>query len=500
VTGARRTTLLAASALLALCWRTRALAAGDAAERTGDAEQAQIDALVAADHASDALPLALARARRLGKDRGAWDQVRKLAGWTSSAAAELEALRHVVELAPDDRDARFALAQRLLWKRLTTEAAPHARWLLARTEERDAVVLETVFWIFAAEKDWPAAREAARRWIAAAPHAPAARWALADVTHWTARWREARLEYEILRERPAERARAEARLELLRREHPTKVQVDGDFWRDSVGVQRRRVGAGATVQAPARLVLEPRVDVTDWSQRSGPRRGDEVTTLALATRVRAELWDAVAPEASFGLELDTARNAAPVGSVGVRLAVAGRLFGTVGVGHERFRVSLEAARQDIRAIGPFWSLYYEPVRWFFASSEASLTWLSDDNRRTRVLGAVGVHNAGAFQVEPRVFAVDDRYESLRPGAVPYFTLTKPFVVGADLTLRARIRHRVTASVSAGLVVQEGTVAFRPSGAVSVRPGDNLELGLSGAYVGSPEYAQRRLDAVIGWHF
>ena len=71
------------------------------------------------------------------------------------------------------------------------------------------------------------------RWIAASPSSASARWALADQTHWTADWREARRQYIRVRATPAYATRARERLELLRHDHPNEIRTDGVWWRDN---------------------------------------------------------------------------------------------------------------------------------------------------------------------------------------------------------------------------------------------------------------------------
>ncbi|MFO0624435.1 MAG: hypothetical protein U0325_02370 [Polyangiales bacterium] len=469
---------------------------GRATVAWADPEETRIEALIAENASAQALPLARERARRLATDVVAWERVLTIAGWNSDDAAALEALRALVTLRPDDRDRRLGLAQRLLWARATREAAPHARWLLARADERDPTALEVAAWVLQGAGDHDGARAAAARW--AATGATGGRWHLADMTHWSARWREARAQYDILVGIPAERARAEERRERLRRDHPDEVRLSGTRWSDNVGITYESLALSGTAQLPRRLVLEPRVEGGRWlSENTTPAELGVVTAQA---RLRAELWDGVWPELTLGVEVDTAGNVAPLGAVGVRLAVDGWLFGRIWAQHDLHRVSIEAARRDIRAIGPGWSLYAEPRPWLFVAFEGAAHWLSDGNFRGRGVLAVGARNRGAFQVEPRAFAQYDVYEQARTDAQPYFTPDDPWSVGGDVTLRYVRGDTIRLEAGMGVIYQGGVVAWRPSASAQVELVRHLRLLASGGYVGSPQYNQVRVDAAVAWLF
>ncbi len=460
-----------------------------------DELQDRIAALVAADRAREALPLALARARATGADIEAWEQVATLAGWTSSSAEALEASAALVALRPEDRARRLELARLLLWARRAAEALPHARWLVASPAERDPQVLEVAVRVFADGGAPAEAVRAAERWVEVSGGATDARWALADLTHWSWRWRTARAQYAALRASPTERARTEARAELLRHDHPTLAALDGVGWQDNQGVVYVSAAGDATVQLPAPAVLVARAEAGRWAQRE---RSVEFANVQAG--VRLERWDAVRPEATAGVEHDTEGHVALFGNVGVRFSLAGRVFGRLWLQSDRYRAATEAIRQDVRATGPAWTVYAEPRPWMTVSSEASLWWLSDGNLRGRALLAAGVHNLGRWQAEPRAWATYEGFRALRAGALPYFTPTDPWTWGCDLTLRYTSGAPVRVEVSAGFAVQGGTVLFRPSATVRLELARHLRIQLTAAHVGSPQYQQTRVDGGLAWLF
>ncbi len=474
-----------------------------------DDDLARIDALLAVNRVAEALPVAVARAVRLETDAPAWQKVLTIAGWSSNADAALLALEHLVALQPSNRDWRLALAQRLLWAKKTAAALPHAEWLLNTGNERSGPALEVIAWILLDQGRSNQARNALGRWIEASPADPHPRWILADATHWSVRWTEARAQYDVLVGMPAEATKAQERLALLRHDHPNEVHVEGLGWRDNFKVSYTAGAIGSTTQLGSRFVLLLRTEMGAWSQTVlKPAPGgltiknvsEDLRVGGATARLRYELWDAVAPEAFVGFEGDSANNLTPTGGLGARLSIAGSLFGRVQVDHDRHRVSLNAARQDITRTGPSFLLHWEATRWVFASSEGMIQQVSDGNLRSRGLLILGAHNPNPIQIEPRVFAQYDRYRDGRAGAVPYFTPTEPWTYGADLVARVTSGTVFRAEGQIGFAVQGGKVAVRPGGLVSAELAQHVRASVGVAYIGSPQYNQTRVDASVGYVF
>lgn len=480
----------------------------------GDQDQDRIAALLAQGDVAGALPLTLARARRLGDDKAAWEQVLTVAGWASqepgSASAAIEALEHLVALAPEDRTLRLNLAQRLLWAKRTDAALPHVEWLLARGNERDPVALEVATWVLLGEKRSEEARGALRRWIEAAPEDARPRWILADLTHWSARWRDARDQYRAIARLEPASEKLKERKEALRHDHPADVRGELVAWSDNFHNSFTGSAIAATSPLPARMVLSARAEVGVWRQRlevapssaGAPNEvtTDQVTTYGAQGRLRFEAWNSVWPELWLGAEADGAGNRTPIAGAGAQLSIGGRLFGRVYLEHDRHRVSLQAARENLTATGPGWILYAEVTRWLFLSSELALAWINDGNLRTRGVLIAGVHNTGALQLEPRVFAQYDRYRDAYPDAKPYFTPTEPWTYGADLVLRYSLARALVAEAQIGVIKQGSLVAARPGALLKAELARHVLLSLSVGYVGSPEYHQTRVGASMGWLF
>jgi hypothetical protein len=468
-----------------------------------DVDEDEIASLIARNRSAEALPIALDRARRRFEERP-WREVRKLAGWNSATEIELEALEHLVILLPNDAEVRFALAQRLLWGKRTADALPHVRWLVARPEERGPAVLEVCFWVASAEGERALARETAERWLSVATSDEQrirARWGIADLDHWSVRWREAREQYLALGSMETQSARAGDRLELLRHEHPTDARLELGAVLDNFANAYRYTAVASEVQLPARLVLHTRTEEGDWSRRDA----SDVQITSNYLRVRVEAWEPVRPEAVIGLEGDTAGNRAGFGSVGARLAIAGHVFGRVAFEHDRLRVGVEAIRKDVRAYGPVYVLYGELTPNLFISSEGQFSIITDDNVRVRTVNAAGAHTTKYPQFEFRVFGGYDDFRHARINANPYYTPTDPWVGGWDVTARARLRlHKqettISPDVTLGFVLGAGTIAVRPSGGVRADVGDNLHFALTGTVAGTPVYWQTRADATAGYLF
>lgn len=467
-----------------------------------DALQERIAALIAAERSREALPLALTLARAR-EDAAAWEQVLTLATWNADGEASLEALRALVKLAPEDRRRRRELTQRLLWARKTSEALPHARLLLAEPSERDPTTLEVATWVLVAEGDRDGARKAAERWAAAAPREPRAQWVIADLTHWSVRWRRARAAYDALtRITPegaaAAAARVDERIEMLRHAHPTEARLEGVHWFDTVGVRYEALATDATAQLPIRATLFARAEVGRWTE-ARPGEGERALAVYRATaRLRVEAADAWSPELLVGAEADGEGHLAPVAELGSRWTVAGVAYLRAAVQYDRYRVSLRSAEQDIRSLGPLASVYLEPTRWLFATAEGSVWWLSDSNLEARGVAAVGAHNPDPLQVEPRAFAQLDTYREPRKQASPYFTPKAPLTWGGDVTVRLTRSSAFSAEAAVGASVQGGVPALRASAAVRVELFRHLRLGGSAAHVGAAEYQQTRFDGFIGY--
>ncbi len=480
----------------------------------GDQDQDRIAALLAQGDVAGALPLALARARRLVDDKGAWEQVFKVAGWASqepaSASAAIEALQHLVALSPEDRTLRLNLAQRLLWAKRTNDALPHVEWLLARPGERDPVALEVATWVLLDQKRSEEAQAALRRWIEVVPEDPRPRWILADLTHWSVHWREARDQYRAIArlERPSEKL--EERQEALRHDHPTDWRGELVAWADNFDNAFTGTAVAATSPLPSRLVLSLRAELGVWRQRLAPAPPsagapseaprDQLTTYGAQARLRIEAWNSVWPELWVGAEADAAGHRTPIVGAGAQLSIGGWLFGRVFLQHDRHRVSLEAVRENLTATGPGCILYAEAARWLFFSSELALTWINDGNQRTRGVLIAGVHNTGALQLEPRIFAQYDRYRDAYPDAMPYFTPTEPWTYGSDLVVRYSLPRAIVAEAQIGVIKQGSLVAARPGALLKAELARHVLLSISVGYVGSPEYHQTRLDAALGWLF
>ena len=471
-----------------------------------------ITELVAAGRSLDALPLALEAARARPDDAEAWRRALQIALWNSRDDEALEALASLVRLDPARREWRFELARRLLWRRRLTDAEPHARWLARAPEVTDATALEVAFWVLSGVGDRDAACRVARRWIELAPNDARARWALADLAHWSSSWREARAQYAALVNVPAERTRAHARLELLRRDHPDELVFESGAWCDSIGVQYVSGAVSLGLQLPSRWVLRVRAEGGRWSQGSAcgvieralpndtAGLPSALGVANLLTTARYELTDVFQPELQAGVEADGEGNVAPIATAGFRLAAGGKLFGRAWLQHDRYRASLASAHDDVRLVGGSFTLYAEPARWFFASSEGSLGWLDDGNVRARGMLAAGVHNTGRWQIEPRAFGVVEWFDTQRPTARPYFTPSDPWSFGGDLTARYAPSPRARVEVTGGAIMQAGEVAFRGSFLARVDLGRHARVSLTGGYVGSPLYRQLRADLGFTWIF
>lgn len=468
-----------------------------------DRERQTIDWFIAHDRSREALPLAQDRARRLRFDLDAWREVLKLAGWNSVTDAAVEALENIVFLRHDDREARFQLAQRFLWQNRTKDALPHVEWLL-ENGETDPVALEVCLWVASAEGDTSLAYDAASRWLAVAKDEDTrirARWALADLTHWSVRWREAREQYKTLIGVETQSAKAGERLDLLRHEQPTEARLEGLYYTDNFDNAYVGLAAAAELPIPGRLVLLPRSELGRWSRfdRKDIRVGIE------QFRLRWEPWQAVRPEVTLGFEGDTAEHHDGYGSAGSRVVLGGWLFARAIAYYDRLRVGLDSIQQNVRATGALVSAYAEPKPWIFFSGEIDESRISDDNVHSRVFAAVGARTPGTWQVEPRFYVGYDAYRDQRANALPYFTPTNPWAAGWDVTGRADLRlyslHvHVKPEASIGFIFASGSAAVRPSGGIHVDAGESLRFAVIGTIVGTPQYRQERLDASIGWLF
>lgn len=462
--------------------------------------EARIAALVAGGQSADAIPLAQ-RAAMTAPDRPeGWERLRTFAGWNSNAEATLEALTQLVRLTPEDRDLRLALAQNLLWAERTEEALPHARWLLQRTEETEPVALEVAAWVLLGEGLRQEARGALNRWIAAAPDAPQPRWILADLSHWSVRWREARDEYQRLTDDEEFGERAIERQRLLDKDHPTSVEATGTFWNDNTGVEYFAFGLRARLQLPARMVASAEFERGRWQQDNGALTGSIGILRGLAG-LRLELSDAVQPEVLGGVETDSQDNVAPVLVGRVHVSLFGKLFGRVEVGWDRYRLSLASAAEDVRTTYGRILAYAQPVPWLFIGFDGSYSRLSDGNARLYSVLAVGVHNEHAFQVEPRVFVQTEHWSFLHEDSFPYFTTPDPVAVGGDVTLRyTREDWWLRAELAMGVVYQGGNWALTPKGLLAINLVDHLIGKVTAGYVGAVAYRQFRVDASLGYRF
>ncbi len=459
----------------------------------------RIQASIAAGDSLAALPLAIQYAEEKGDDVEAWVQVRTFAEWNSKAPEALIALKHIVKLKPDDRDARLALAQRLLWAKDTAAAVPHAQWLMQRDEEKDPVAFEVCTWVFLEQKLQDQAEEALWRWIDAAPKDARPRWIIADLTHWSARWRDAKEQYpyiEALSDQPEKR---EMREERLRLDHPTEVGAFVTWWTDSIDVEYLTYGAEANIQLPARMVTDVRVERGSWSQDNDNLSGSVGIVRAVA-RLRVELLDQLTPEVGVGVEVDSEGNRAPVVLAGTRFSFAGKVFGSLHLHYDRLGLSFEGAVEDVRKLGPKLTIYAEPHPWVFVSTEAFYYWFSDDNQHRSALLALGGHNPHDFQVEPRIFGQYNGYKDFLEDSSPYFTPTDPWVYGGDLTLRYTIKDMLKVSATVGGVFQQGAFAVLPSGQAEYLLLGHVRMKARVGYIGSPQYKQLRVDASLSYLF
>lgn len=489
-----------------------------------DSIQREIDRLVAANRSRDALPLALERAS-VADDVEAWEQVLRIADWNSDREAALRALRAIARLAPGNRGRLSELAKRLLWAKKTQEALPHVRALLADPREADPLTLEVATWVLSAEGATVEASAAARRWMRAAPSERRARRVVADLLQNSpTTWREARDLYQSL---DASRAASQGaagsvadalraskpdaasdgareRLEALRMQHPTEARVEVLRWFDNVGVAYAAVAGAARAELAIPAALQLRAELGRWENEpvasgASPQPRTRLDVLRMLAGLRGEVSDAVQPEVLAGVELDDADNVAPVGEVAANLRL-GPLFARAALRADRHRVSLASAEADVRALGPTLRAYVEPLPWAFASGEAALQALSDGNARARGVAAVGVHNRGKVQLEPRVFIQYDGYRDILDNAVPYFTPRRPLAWGGDVTGRFVPAARTRVEAGIGVVEQDSIVALRPSIDVHVALGRHFAVAANGEYVGSTEYRQARFGAQASYLF
>lgn len=462
--------------------------------------EGQIAELVASGRSADAIPLARRAAEAAPDAPEGWQRLRTFAGWNSDAEAALEALTHLVRLTPQDRDLRLALAQRLLWAERTEEALPHARWLLRRAEEVEPVALEVATWVLLGEELRQEAHSALNRWVAAAPDAPQPRWILADLSHWSVRWRDAGEQYERLTGDEEFGERAIERQRLLDKDHPTSVEATATFWNDNTGVEYFAFGLRGRVQLPARMVASAEFERGRWQQENGPLTGSVGLLRGLAG-LRLELSDAVQPEVLGGVEADSEGNVAPVLIARAHVSLFGKLFGRVEVGWDRYRLSLASAAEDIRTGYGRILAYAQPVPWLFIGFDGSYSRLSDGNDRLYSVLALGVHNNHAFQVEPRVFVQAERWSFLHEDSFPYFTTPDPIAVGGDVTLRyTREDWWLRAELVMGVVYQGGDWALTPKGLLAINLVDHLIGKVTAGYVGAVAYRQFRVDASLGYRF
>ncbi|MEM9071012.1 MAG: hypothetical protein AAGE52_21050 [Myxococcota bacterium] len=460
--------------------------------------EARIDAFVSAGDPASAAPLALEAAQRDPDRLEAWERARTIAGWSSNAEIAITALQNLVRLRPEARDLRFALSQQLLWAERTNAALPHAEWLLDH-DEADPAALEVVSWIFLGEGRRGRARDALRRWIAALPDTAGPRWILADATHWSVRWREARAQYEALTDDEEYAERAAERQRMLRRDHATRVEAGVVHWDDNTGVSFLSIGARAQIQLPERLVLTSMVERGRWQQSRGTVTGN-LGTIRAGVGLRVEASDPIQPEVVVGTEFDSESNRAPFVIARAHISLFGKIFGRVEAGWDRYRLSLAAAREDIRVAYGRVVAYAEPHPWLFLGVDASLSRLSDDNARYYGVAALGAHNPHAFQIEPRVFVQLEEWAESRENAFPYFTNPDLVAFGGDLTLRYKLDHRFRAEAGIGVILQGDRMALVPKALLQLDLWEHLICKVTVGYVGAVTYRQTRVDGWLGYRF
>lgn len=459
--------------------------------------ESEIERLIGAGQSAQALPLVKQNALVDPDNESHWQLLLKLAGWNSNAEAAIDALKNLVRLNGSDRDLRLALAQRLLWVPNTAEALPHAKWLVARPEETEPVALEVASWILLGEKDLEAARKSVARWIKAEPTSASARWVLADLSHWSVHWRDAAQQYKLLRVQDEHAQKSAVRQRMLAKDHPTETEARATYWRDTTGVEYSSLGTHSRVQMPGRLVASADAEVGQWEGRNEK----SIAVARGLASLRFEWLDAIQPELVAGMEGDSEENSAPVLLAKGHISLFGRLFGRMEAGWDRYRMGLVAAREDVRVQYLRALTYYEPHRWIFLGVDASANWLSDDNRRLYGVLALGLHNPGNFQLEPRAFAQAEYWQQARGGAIPYFTTQDPIATGADLTVRyTRPQWWMRAEATAGFVHQGGLWAFTPRGSIAVDLADHWIGKITAGYVGAVVYRQFRVDASFGYRF
>lgn len=460
----------------------------------------RIQALISSGKSAEAIPLVRERAQSAPDARERWELLLKLAGWNSDAEAALEALRNLVRLDPENRELRLSFAQRLLWAKRTGEARPHAKWLLRDSETRDPVSLEVATWVLLGEGDREAARQAVQRWIDADPGATSPRWVLADLSHWSVRWRDAEEQYDHLSEDQEYGPKTVERRRMLAKDHPTSAEVVFTYWQDTTDVEYLSVAQRSRAPLPKRIVLSAEAELGRWSQGVGAEQARVRTGRGLVG-LRFEMIDELQPQLLVGVEGDSEDNVAPVVVARGHLSLWGKLFGRIEGGWDRYRLGLVAAREDVRVTYVRALGYFEPHPWVFVGLDASASRLSDDNARYYGVAALGAHNPGAFQVEPRVFAQIEEWASFRDGANPYFTTRDPLAMGADVTLRfTEVDAWMKAEATAGFVHQGGLWAFTPRGSVAFDVADHLIGKVTAGYVGAVAYRQARVDASLGYRF
>lgn len=487
------------SVLFAVFLSGVALPAPDADSLLKEVASKQVLELVGQQKSEQALPILKRDAERLdqGKNPKRWHLVKIVADWHSEAELALLALRRLVTLSPQDREVRFVLSQRLLWKGETAEALAHVQWLRQNAQSLTAAELEVATWVLVGEQH-PDAVAVAVEWSAKDPKSTSARWVIADLSHWTARWRAASEQYEHLAEANADQEKVTLRKEMIRHDHPNRIELGAVVWSDNTGVNFQQAHALGTYQMSAPVRLDGKVAAGRWERDSGEYRSIDVLRATLLARF--ELFDEYWPELELGAEGDSEQNIAPTVSLGVRWSVSGWIFGRGWLSYDRFPVSIDSAGEDIRVAGGNYALYAEPHPWVFVSSSAELKWISDDNLRARGLLAVGAHNPDALQLEPRLFAEQNWYESPRPGASPYFVPEDPLMVGVDVTLRYQMKPELLVQVSAGLVEQNEVMASIYGALLRAELFGHLQLSASYGRIGSPEYNQDAFRGSVGWLF
>lgn len=457
----------------------------------------RIAALIADGHSGQAIPLArqVARAR---DDAESWQLVLQLANWNSRAEAAIEALSALVRLEPEVEDLRVKLAQRLLWAKKTSAALPHANWLLDKRDNLDATAFEICTWVLLEQGQRDGALAAARGWLAADPESMSARWVIADLTHWSYRWREARAQYRVLGRHDEHADKARARVSMLRHAHPNDIRSQFVWWSDNVGVTYRQEQLSATVQLPKQLALRTDVALNHWHQVIA----DDHSQLGVGSvkgSLLIEAGNLIQPELTLGAQMAPA-GAVPEAEVKLRISHGGWLFGHASAGYGLMGASLTAIASDIRTWRSKLSLYAQPKKWLFVSGEAGVHLTSDDNERRQGVLALGVHNTGSLQLQPRLFAQFDGFRYLRSAVESYYTPTVPLSTGGDLTVRYRRGERLHIEASLGVIKQADVVAVRPGGLIRFLLADRLKGQISFASIGSPQYSQNRVDATLGYVF